>query len=380
MNDTKPMDKKSLNGSENSIKHANPRKWRLILYIRWMILVSIVFVFLTSPEKTPHTYLFILAYAAAIIFNLIVTYSFKNGEKNKNFTMLIPYIDVVFVSLFSWLTGGTKSEVFIIYSFIIGFSGIFGNVQIITGVSIFSLLLFSVLSIFEAKISLEEMSYMRLIIKDAFIIFSACGMSIVNHEVRKYDELHRKEFKLARTDKLTGLANRHYFDQKLCEEIEFSDLTGSPLNILIFDLDNFKKFNDTYGHTWGDKLLTLFADIIKQNIRKTDIPVRYGGEEFLLLIRGLEEDMAKSVGERIRRQLEKQKIYIDNENERKRVTVSCGVAQYPKHSSNIKEVIDCADKALYHAKEMGKNMVVCYDEIGKVGHNVQMDIDSYLNR
>ena len=209
---------------------------------------------------------------------------------------------------------------------------------------------------------------------------ASIGITILNNEVKKYGELHKKEFKLARTDKLTGLANRHYFDQKLGEEAQYADVSGNPLNILMFDFDNFKRFNDSYGHVWGDKLLTLFSDIIMQNIRKSDIPVRYGGEEFLILIRDFDADMAKGVGERIRRQLEKQRIYVGDEENRKRVTVSCGLSQYPKNSAKIKEVIDFADKALYHAKAIGKNMVVSYDEIGKIQQSIQVDIDSYLDR
>jgi diguanylate cyclase (GGDEF)-like protein len=187
---------------------------------------------------------------------------------------------------------------------------------------------------------------------------------IINTQVKKFDELHRKEFKLARTDKLTGLANRRYFDQKLSEDVQYSDETGNPLNILIFDLDNFKKFNDTNGHTWGDKLLTLFSDIIKHNIRQSDVPVRYGGEEFLLIIRDLDYERARNVGERIRNQLEKQYIYIKCEDDTKKwATVSCGVAQYPTDSKSIWEVIESADKALYNAKANGKNIIVCYKDI-----------------
>jgi diguanylate cyclase (GGDEF)-like protein len=130
----------------------------------------------------------------------------------------------------------------------------------------------------------------------------------------------------------------------------------------MFDIDNFKRFNDAYGHVLGDKLLVLFSSIIKQSIRNTDTPVRYGGEEFLVLIRGLDIILAKSVGERIRGQLENQKISVESGGKRSRVTVSCGIAQYPRHSSNIKKVIELADRALYKAKELGRNRVVVYDE------------------
>jgi len=209
----------------------------------------------------------------------------------------------------------------------------------------------------------EEFNYLRLITKDLLIMIAALGVSLLNRQVKKYDEMHRKEYKLARTDKLTGLANRHYFDQKLKDEVEYADRNSTCLNILIFDIDNFKQFNDSYGHLWGDKLLALFSDIIKQNIRSTDIPVRYGGEEFLLVIRDLDLKLAKSVGERIRRSLERQRSNIEWELGGATVSVSGGLAQYPMHSSDIKEIINFADKALYFAKENGKNKIVSYDEL-----------------
>jgi diguanylate cyclase (GGDEF)-like protein len=226
---------------------------------------------------------------------------------------------------------------------------------------------------------LNEFNFLRLITRDLFMLVAAYGVSLVITEVKKYDEMHKREFRLARTDKLTGLANRHYFDQKLEEEALYADYARKPLNVLMFDIDNFKKFNDTYGHIWGDKLLSMFGDIVMQNIRKTDIPVRYGGEEFIVLVGDLDLAMAKSIGDRIRSQLEKQNFNMGNGDTKCKVTVSCGVAQYPIHSKDIKEVVDYADKALYYAKEIGKNIVVSYDEIGKLREAVQIDIDSYLS-
>jgi diguanylate cyclase (GGDEF)-like protein len=257
---------------------------------------------------------------------------------------------------------------------IIAFHTVLNRKKNAIAICIFSIFSFSFSCIVEASQGLSDIYFYKMLIKDFLLIFASVGITSINQEVLKYNELHIKEFKMARTDKLTGLANRHYFEQKLIDEVNYSNRTGKPISVLIFDLDNFKRFNDTYGHVWGDKLLTLFSDIIKQNIRSTDIPVRYGGEEFLIILRDLDLVTARSVGERIRMQLEKQKIYIGEGEERRRATVSCGVAQYPKHSDNIKTVIDFADKALYKAKDSGKNIIVSYDEI----ENEQIDIESYL--
>lgn len=347
----------------------------LILLLRWFFLVCIALEYAFIEEKILGTAAFTVSMVVIAFFNLIVSRNIvKNSNKNKSvavrYSKIYFYIDVVILSFFIYVMGGVNSDIYILLFFVIGYCGMFGNVASMVKLSVFAVAVYTLSCILSSKYYIEGISYWKLIFKDFFLMLASLGISLIDSEMKRYNEMHKREFKMARTDKLTGLANRHYFDQKLYTEIEYSDCTGTPLNVLIFDLDNFKKFNDAYGHVWGDKLLTLFSDIIKQNIRKTDIPVRFGGEEFLLLIRELDIEIAKSVGERIRKQLEKQRIYIDTGSERLKVTVSCGLAQYPRHSSDIKTVIEFADKALYHAKEIGKNIVVTYDEIGKVNRMV----------
>lgn len=351
------------------------------IYFRWFFVAFVLPVFLHVSQDAVSPILFFETLALAVVYNIAVTiYLVRHNGENKGTISLLGFADAVFVSVFSYQLGGIDSDIYVVLLFIIGYCGIYGDKSSAIKVSTFSIITYTLSTVYASAGLSSGISYWRLVLRDLFILFAAVGISFIIGEAKKYNEMHKREFKLARTDKLTGLANRHYLDQKLAEEVDYADFSGEPLNVLIFDLDNFKKFNDTYGHVWGDKLLTLFSDIVKQNIRRYDIPVRYGGEEFLILIRGLSIDMAKSVGDRIRRQLEKQRIYIGNGENRKRVTVSCGVAQYPKHSPDIKEVIELADKALYHAKEIGKNIVVNYDEIGNVQNNVQVDIDMYMER
>lgn len=357
-----------MNDFENKVEKENKikaTKSKLnVLYFRWLFIVLIIVEFSFGSKDAGVLSIFLETLAVAITYNVLTTlYALKNSDKKNFLLSLTVYIDIVFVTIFSYQSGGVNSDIFIVFIFIIGYYGINNNISRTIRASVFSIIIYSISCIYFAERNLMDFNLWRLIVRDVFIVLIAYGIAVILGEVRKFDELHKREFKLARTDKLTGLANRHYFDQKLNEEAEYALQSGKPLNVLMFDLDNFKKFNDSYGHIWGDKLLVLFSDIVKQNIRKSDIPVRYGGEEFLILIRDLDEQMAIGVGDRIRRQLEKQKIYVGNDDERKRVTVSCGVAQFPKHSSNIKEVVDLADKALYHAKENGKNAVVSYNDI-----------------
>ena len=359
----------------------NNRFYKTAIYFRWLFIAFILPVFLYVSENTASTIAFFETLAITVIYNIFVSMYLSKAEgEKKDVCSFISAADVILISIFSYLLGGINSDIYILMFFIIGYCGVCSEKSRIVYISVFSIISYTAATILWVKNYNGDFSYWSLALRDLFIAMAAIGISFIAGEARKYNEMHKKEFKLARTDKLTGLANRHYLEQKLHEEAECCDFSGEPLNILIFDLDNFKKFNDTYGHIWGDKLLSLFSDIIKQNVRKTDIPVRYGGEEFLIMIRGLDIEIAKSVGDRIRRQLEKQRIYVGSEEQRKRVTVSCGVAQYPKHSSSVKEVIDLADKALYHAKEIGKNIVVGFDDIGKIPNAVQMDIDMYMER
>lgn len=351
----------------NENKQTQPRKSKLtVLFYRWLFLVFASIFLVAGPHGNIPAFIVYETIAVVAIYNAAVTaYAMKHRERVDKISTVIIYLDIVILSLFVYFSGGIHSEVYILLFFLIGYCGIFNNALYTIKVGLFSGVLYSIACVFAAKTGFEDLNYLSLVVKGLLFVLGAYGISRVNHEVKRYDELRKKEFKLARTDKLTGLANRHYFDQKLLEEASYADESGGVLNILLFDLDNFKRFNDTYGHPAGDKLLVLFSDIIKQNIRKSDIPVRFGGEEFLILIRDLDVYIAKSVGDRIRRQLEKQRIYVGEDLDKRRVTVSCGVAQYPGHSTSIKQVIEMADKALYHAKEVGKNVVVTYDEIGK---------------
>ncbi len=297
------------------------------------------------------------------IYNGAVTAYFLSG--GKKFSSSVLYMDIIMLMLLTFFSGGIKSELYVFLFFIIGCCAINNEVRNTMKAGLASVALYSFTCIFAGSFLTDGVNYTTLIIRDLLFLMTAFGVSRINYEVKRQDEMRRKEFKIARTDRLTGLANRHYFDQKLKEEVENALYEGSVINVLMFDLDNFKGFNDTYGHVCGDKLLVLFADIIKQCIRKSDIPVRYGGEEFMILISDMDMIIAKSVGDRIRRQLEKQRIYLGDRGERIKVTVSCGIAQFPTHSPNISEVIEKTDEALYYAKHIGKNIVVCFNDIGK---------------
>lgn len=348
--------------NNKSNKQAN-RISRSILVYRWMFFLFSAVLCLTGNMDEIRWYAILETLAVVAIYNVLVTVYFY--RKRKRYSQPIIYCDMSALAVLIFFCDGIRSELFIIFFFLIGFSGIYSDISNTIKSGVLATILYTAACLLSGQSRDDSAFITALIIRDTMLLMATYASTRINYEVRKNDDLIRREFRTAMTDKLTGLANRHYFEQKLKEEVEYANEYDSVLNVLLFDLDNFKGFNDTYGHLSGDKLLMLFSDIIRKCIRRTDIPVRYGGEEFLILIRDLDIIIAKSVGDRIRRQLEKQRIFIDSADGRQKVTASCGVAQYPTHSNNIKDVIEKADQALYYAKSIGKNIVVMADEIGQ---------------
>ncbi|HPZ17517.1 MAG TPA: diguanylate cyclase [Fervidobacterium sp.] len=158
-------------------------------------------------------------------------------------------------------------------------------------------------------------------------------------------------------DPLTKLYTRYYFSKLLSLHFENTVNFGSPLSVVMCDIDNFKKINDTYGHLVGDEVLKKIAKIFRENVRNTDILGRFGGEEFVMLFPGLEIDETVGILERLRRMVR------DLEEFPFRITLSYGVSNYPASGVEFHDqLIQNADIALYHAKSTGKDKIVVYTE------------------
>lgn len=167
--------------------------------------------------------------------------------------------------------------------------------------------------------------------------------------------LYSKVQELAITDGLTQLLTRRYFLEKLSEEINRCQKFGLSFAFLMIDLDNFKSFNDRYGHLVGDALLRQTAITVKENIRQIDFICRYGGEEFALVLAETNQEQASIAAERIRHAVESKIINVYDES--LQITVSVGMSIFSDGKSDTKSLIDKADKALYKAKQSGRNRV-----------------------
>jgi len=162
---------------------------------------------------------------------------------------------------------------------------------------------------------------------------------------------------LATTDAVTGLYNRHYLTSHMETRLNFSNDQGKPLSVLMMDIDHFKAVNDTYGHAAGDKVLKEFANRIAKNIRGVDLAARYGGEEFVVMMPETTEDWATIIGNRLREEVKDQPFEIGNGEDPITITVSIGVAT-SEDTTTPQVLLERADKALYSAKEGGRNQVV----------------------
>lgn len=156
----------------------------------------------------------------------------------------------------------------------------------------------------------------------------------------------------AHTDSLTGLWNYGYFQYSLDEEIASAQSKNKNVSLMMIDVDDFKKFNDTNGHLQGDKALRKIGSAIKENCRKIDILCRYGGEEFSIILPSINAEEAASLGERIRKSVEDKNILDAG------LTISIGISSLPQKSSDKESLIKSADEALYQAKSQGKNKVI----------------------
>jgi diguanylate cyclase (GGDEF)-like protein len=167
-------------------------------------------------------------------------------------------------------------------------------------------------------------------------------------------------FELATTDGLTRLYVHRYFQLFLDNELQRSSRYKKRFSLIMMDIDNFKSFNDTYGHQMGDKVLKTLADAIKKICRTADILARYGGEEFIMLLPETTSQRALAVAEKVRACVAG--LAIPHGNGTIRVTISLGVSEYPRHGKDKENLIHCADTALYTSKHRGKNRVTLYDK------------------
>jgi diguanylate cyclase (GGDEF)-like protein len=157
----------------------------------------------------------------------------------------------------------------------------------------------------------------------------------------------------AATDALTGLANRRALEDTMRRMLAHAGRTVSPMAVLAIDLDHFKRVNDVYGHEQGDSVLAAVGDALASTVRASDFVARYGGEEFIVLAPDTDGEAAMVVAEKLRRAISTISLPSDGGT----ITGSIGVAAFPEHGTDAEILLRAADRALYAAKERGRNRI-----------------------
>ena len=172
---------------------------------------------------------------------------------------------------------------------------------------------------------------------------------------RKVQALNRRLAEQAIRDPLTGLYNRRFMEESIARELVRAARNGYPVSLVMCDIDHFKSVNDDYGHQAGDRVLKALGRLLKRRCRSSDIPCRYGGEEFLLVFPDMPGDIAMEWAEHTREAVET--MAVRHQGKTVRVTASFGVAVYPTHGTTPQQVMSAADDAQYAAKAAGRNQV-----------------------
>ncbi len=191
-------------------------------------------------------------------------------------------------------------------------------------------------------------------------------VSVIYENMVLYSKLHQlyeKKSQEAILDGLTRLYNYRYFMQELERESNRANRYKQAFSLFMLDIDKFKNYNDTYGHLAGDRILQTISELIVKNIRNTDTVARYGGEEFVVILPGLKRKAAVALAEKLRNIIVEHAFYNEEIKQNCQITISIGVACFPEDNDNPSELIKSADKALYHAKQTGRNKVCSVTDI-----------------
>ena len=279
---------------------------------------------------------------------------------------------VVFLTILLMLTGGFRSPFFFGYILLLGIGSLWSSgvgPPILAAITVVVYLLAVVVSSGPELFMFDSIG--RVTFNVVALVLVTYVASVIGREQRRSRE---EALRLSRFDSLTGLYSRAFFVSTLEREIPRAARTGRPFSMLMFDLDGLKAANDRFGHESGDRLLQAVADVMRGDIRVTDVPARYAGDEFVLFLPETDLAGALRVAEKVR--VDISRLALPHDGSLIRTSASIGLVTYPNDGHSWAELIRRADVAMYEAKRRGRDQIVHYardgapptQTAGHVGH------------
>lgn len=284
--------------------------------------------------------------------------------------------DLAALALVVYLSHSTRDYTWVFFIFHIVVSSFFLVFEKALRNTLAIVFLVTLISLLHNGLTPESGQLMVLIFKILLILlafFLAYGTA--RHSFRKeklFQDLLEKSRELSITDGLTHLYNQTHFFSRLSRQLEESRLKERPFSLIIFDVDNFKNYNDCNGHIKGSMALQNMGKIMKSAFRKSDILAKYGGDEFVVILPGTDKVGAYLAAERLREKVEKSEFEGGGSQPQGRVTVSVGISSYPEHGDTEDIILDRADRAMYVSKETGRNRTTIY-----ASELEDLDLESY---
>jgi diguanylate cyclase (GGDEF)-like protein/putative nucleotidyltransferase with HDIG domain len=305
-------------------------------------------------------------FIAGIVVSIIyIMWSFTDDSNLNGFTLRykVQIENILFMIIFIlaiFFSGGNESEYKYIFLFIIMSTTLQSGLKsgiIISIISSLAILTMDIVCL--PNVEVNKYFQNDLILSGVFILTAwplGFYVKIEGEHIRKLEELVNK-------DGLTEVYNHRYFHDSLKEKVALASKRKEPVSMIFIDIDYFKHYNDLYGHQKGDEVLRTIGKILRENVRKNDIPARYGGEEFSIILPNTTEQEALNLADKIRKIIESTKFYGEENQPNGLLTASMGISVYPNKAKDDIELIKSADDALYRAKFFNKNRVETYTSI-----------------
>jgi diguanylate cyclase (GGDEF)-like protein len=316
---------------------------------------------------------FLLPVIINFLFRLDIRQKEKLADRQVDYNQLSStisrqlYFDLVALALIIFFSGGLSSPIiamFIVYIMIATFLTDYHKAFRITLTVIVLLLVITLLQNSEKFFSSQQITAMLTF--DIMFIFTYFVSGYLSKNLHTNEvllkELLKQTQELSISDGLTGLYNQMHFFELLKLETSKSQELNLSYTLIMFDVDFFKNYNDHNGHLHGSETLKSIGAMMKKKFRTTDLLAKYGGDEFVIILPQTEKVGAYLAAERLRESVEKQIFPGAETQPLKKLTISIGLASYPEHGLSEEEVLNRADKALYFAKESGRNRTIIYNE------------------